>query len=102
MVAYETYANALATKGHGHPLWEPDPGAYDPVDLGDVGYLDKGAFVKLFNASNNSGNRLGLPPGHIPLHISNILRRTPLPKEPEYVSSEGIRRQGADLTATAG
>ncbi|KIM76680.1 hypothetical protein PILCRDRAFT_12564 [Piloderma croceum F 1598] len=105
MVAYETYANALITKGHGHPLWEPDPGEYAPVDLGDVGYLRKGAFVKLFNASKDIydySNRSGLPRGHRPLFIRDILRQTPLAKAPEYISSEGVQKKGAELAVTAG
>src|SRR3984885_4016133 len=96
IVAYESYANALITKGHGHPLWEPDPGEYAPVDLGDVGYLHKGAFVKLFNASKDTrdhSNRLGLPHGHHPLLVRDILRQTPLAKAPEYISSEGVRKK---------
>jgi hypothetical protein len=105
MVAYKTYANALIIKGHGHPLWEPDPGEYAPVDLGDVGYLYNGAFVKLFNASrdiDDPSNRLGFPHGHCPLRIRDVLRQTPLPKAPEYISSEGVRKKGAELTVTAG
>jgi len=105
MVAYETYANALITKGHGRPLWEPDPGEYAPVELGDVGYLCKGAFIKLFNASkaiDDPSNRLGLPRGHHPLRVRDILRQTPLAKVPEYISSEGIRKKGAELAVKAG
>jgi hypothetical protein len=105
MVAYETYANALITKGYGHPLWEPDPGEFAPVDIGDVGYLEKGTFIKLFNASKDEGNwsnRLGLPRGHSPLPVGDIIRKTPLPKAPEYISSEGVRKQGAALNVTTG
>ena len=105
MVAYETYANALLTKGHGRPLWEPDPGEYAPVELGDVGYLCKGAFIKLFNASkaiDDPSNRLGLPRGHHPLRVRDILRQTPLAKVPECISSEGIRKKGAELAVKAG
>jgi hypothetical protein len=105
MVAYETYANALITKGHGRPLWEPDPGEYAPVELGDVGYLYRGAFVKLFNASkaiDDPSNQFGLPRGHDPLPIRNILRNTPLPKAPEYIATKGVRSRGAELTVTTG
>ena len=51
MVAYETYAASLVSKGHGYPLWEPDPGECAPVELADVGYTSEGGFTKLFNAS---------------------------------------------------
>ena len=106
MVAYETYASALVTKGHGHPLWEPDPGPNTcAVELGDVGYLCEGAFVKLFNVSkdiHDERNRLGLPLGHTPLHIGDVRYRTPLLEAPEYISSEGVSGVGADVRITAG
>jgi hypothetical protein len=105
MVAYETYANALITKGHGHPLWEPDPGDDPDVELGDVGYIHDGRFIRLFNASAGSDdprNYLGLPQGHSPLPVGRTTRRTPLPKEPHYIASEGIQSTGADLSITAG
>jgi hypothetical protein len=105
MVAYETYANALITKGHGHPLWEPDPGSDPGVELGDVGFIDEGGFIRLFNASAGSDdprNDLGLPLGHSPLPIGRIKRRTPLPKKPRYIASKGIQSTGTDLRITAG
>ena len=103
MVAHTTYADALISKGHGYPLWEPNPGQYAPVELADVGYLQDGAFVKLFNASKPRGdlsNQLGLPDGHIPLEVGQILRKEPLRKKPEHISSEGV--SGIDLNLTAG
>jgi hypothetical protein len=36
---------------HGHALWEPDPGGlYDVVEVGDVGIIYHGYFLRLFNA----------------------------------------------------
>jgi hypothetical protein len=105
MVASETYANALVSQGYGHPLWEPDPGEYPPVELADVGYISDGGFIKLFNTSagiNDPSNSLGLPPGHNLLSIGRIQRRAPLPKAPEYISSEGVSEKGVDLSLTAG
>ena len=105
MVAYETYASALITKGHGHPLWEPDPGDYPGVELGDVGFIDEGGFIRLFNASagnDDPRNHFGLPQGHSRLLTGRIKRRTPLPKEPRYIASKGIQSTGVDLSITAG
>jgi hypothetical protein len=105
MVSYETYAHALITKGHGHPLWQPDPGEHAPIDLGDVGYLYEGAFVKLFNVSKDIhswSNRLGLPHEHTPLQVGDIVCKTPLPKAPEYISSEGVSEKAIGLIATTG
>ena len=105
MVAYETYAASLLSKGHGHPLWEPDPGEYPAVDIADVGYISNGGFVKLFNTAaetDDPSNDLGLPQGHTPLIVGRIQRRAPLPKAPEYISSEGVSEKGAELNITAG
>jgi hypothetical protein len=105
MVAYETYATSLVSKGHGYPLWEPNPGERAPVELADVGYTSGGGFMKLFNAAagiDDPSNSLGLPEGHTPLIVSQIKNRNPLPKAPEYISSEGVSEKGGDLSITAG
>ena len=105
MVAYETYAASLVSKGHGYPLWEPNPGGYAPVELADVGYTSGGGFIKLFNAAagiDDPSNSLGLPEGHTPLIVGQIQTKNPLPKAPEYISSEGVSEKGGDLSITAG
>ena len=105
MVAHRTYANALITKGHGYPLWEPNPGEYAPVELADIGYIHDGGFVKLFNASKSRddwSNRLGFPKEHIPLQVGDVQRKEPLPKKPAHISSKGVSERGADLSVTAG
>lgn len=105
MAAHHIYAKSLISKCHGYPLWEPDPGEFEPVSLADVGYISSGGFVKLFNASLEPGdprNRLGTPEGYTPLIVGNITRRTPLPKAPDYISSEGVKRIGADLSLSGG
>ena len=36
---------------HGHALWEPDPqDLYEAVAVGDVGFIRRGYFHRLFNA----------------------------------------------------
>jgi hypothetical protein len=99
--AHKTYAKALIQKLHGYPLWEPDPGSYAAVEIADVGYISRGAFIKLFNASkdaNDPSNRLGLPDGHTPLVIGEVQRTTALSKE-DHISSEGVSLIGAEITA---
>ncbi|RDX51663.1 hypothetical protein OH76DRAFT_262270 [Lentinus brumalis] len=48
---WDIYAEQMYTHGYGYPLWTPDPapGASE-VMIGDVGWLDEGAFHTLFNA----------------------------------------------------
>ncbi len=42
---------AIRYPNHGHALWEPDPGGlYDAVEVGDVGFIRRGYFFRLFNA----------------------------------------------------
>jgi hypothetical protein len=50
---HDTYRDQLgkAYPGFGHALWGPGPGcARPPVEVGDVGYIHTGGFIRLFNA----------------------------------------------------
>ncbi|KAI5121737.1 hypothetical protein M0805_009028 [Coniferiporia weirii] len=48
---HELYSNKLTSLYLGYALFEPNPhGIYDMVRVGDVGYIEDGKFVKLFNA----------------------------------------------------
>ncbi|OCH86840.1 WD40 repeat-like protein [Obba rivulosa] len=49
--AHKIYAQRLYGLGHGMPLWVPEPTANSEVEIGDVGYLYKGRFYRLFNAT---------------------------------------------------
>lgn len=40
----------------GRPLWEPDPGGYNAVQVGDVGFIRHGYFYCLFNALHPRDN----------------------------------------------
>ncbi|KAH9932555.1 uncharacterized protein B0H18DRAFT_986207 [Fomitopsis serialis] len=48
--AWDVYAQELLPLGYGYPLWDPSP---DPkageVEIGDVGFLENGQFMRLFN-----------------------------------------------------
>ncbi|KAM5541093.1 hypothetical protein V8D89_005226 [Ganoderma adspersum] len=49
--AWTIYAKQLYPQGYGYPLWQPDPDPKaSPVDIADVGWLDKGGFFQLFNS----------------------------------------------------
>jgi hypothetical protein len=47
------YREQLSSLYHGYALWEPDPvkGLYDKVSIGDVGYVDRGFFYRMFNVT---------------------------------------------------
>src|SRR5258708_1262222 len=57
------YQEQLSSLNRGLALWNPRPveGAYYHVSIGDVGYLENGAFMRLFNVTlpwNDPSNRL--------------------------------------------
>lgn len=80
----DIYREKLSSQHHGLALWDPNPvqGLFsDPnhVSIGDVGYLDNGAFVRIFNVKlprdHPSNKFINLPEGYKPLereHFSNI------------------------------
>jgi hypothetical protein len=75
MAAYEVYAQQLSKLKHGLPLWEPEPIWQDgEVRIGDVGYVRRGRFARLFNTCDDLGslsNHInGVPRHHTPLPLS--------------------------------
>ena len=64
-VDYDIYARELWYLGHGHPMWGPEPSlAFGEVRLGDVGYLQEGDFLFLFNCMQDAHdpvNKRGVP-----------------------------------------
>ncbi|PCH38045.1 hypothetical protein WOLCODRAFT_49962, partial [Wolfiporia cocos MD-104 SS10] len=46
------YAKLLIEKGYGHPLWTPEPIDQPEVELGDIGWISKGRFYRLFNPTH--------------------------------------------------
>ncbi|KAI9432518.1 hypothetical protein H4582DRAFT_1994165 [Lactarius indigo] len=77
----------------GHALWDPDPGEYPPVEIGDVGFIRQGKFHRLFNAlyseDHPSNQRFGVPEYHeIFQPVPNHIDRGPL--KPNTFYSYGI------------
>ena len=67
---FNVYREQLTSKYHGLALWNPKPvnGLYDHcghVSIGDVGYLDDGDFIRLFNVTipwdDSSNENFGKP-----------------------------------------
>ncbi|KAI9438727.1 hypothetical protein H4582DRAFT_194462 [Lactarius indigo] len=73
MTYYDTYRDQLASLYHGHALWVPDPARlYDHVQVGDVGYVKQGQFLRMFNAlllADDSAQVHGVPEGYVPLNM---------------------------------
>ncbi|KAN0131606.1 hypothetical protein V8E53_010448 [Lactarius tabidus] len=73
MAYYDIYRDQLASLYHGHAPWLPDPaGLYDRVRVGDVGYMRRGHFLRLFNAllpADDITQVYGVPDGFVPLNM---------------------------------
>jgi hypothetical protein len=72
---YDIYREELAIKypAYGHALWDPSPeGRYTAVDIGDVGFIRKGYFHRLFNIllpRDHPSHQNGAPQQHEPLAL---------------------------------
>jgi hypothetical protein len=73
MASYDIYRDQLASLYHGHALWQPDPaGLYDRVNVGDVGIVKQGHFLRMFNALLPAGDAAqvyGVPDGFVQLNM---------------------------------
>jgi hypothetical protein len=71
------YREQLASIYHGIPLWHPSPlkGSHH-VSIGDVGYLNDGAFIRIFNATlpwdDPSNNLFGKLEEYVPLNVGRF------------------------------
>jgi hypothetical protein len=76
---FNIYREQLSSHFHGLALWDPMPVGIlhkqpDHVSIGDVGYLDNGAFMRMFNVTlpwDDPANRLlGKPEKYEPIEQS--------------------------------
>ena len=47
--AAEIYPSSLSILRKGYALWYPEPHETGELQIGDVGYINDGAFIRLFN-----------------------------------------------------
>ncbi|KAJ6481572.1 hypothetical protein C8R47DRAFT_591714 [Mycena vitilis] len=108
------YSRLLLHKGHGYPVFCPQPSDDLPepvqrtgVRIGDVGVVTfDGSFDVIFNVcvpANDSVNRFGVPEGFTQLHISSGEKRL---QETHHrpgasVSNTEIRKRRLDLDLTS-
>ena len=65
---------------HDHALWNPDPGGlYNSVEAGDVGFIRRGCFYRLFNAllPGNPPSDLNTHDDHGPVYPPRLIPKTP-------------------------
>ncbi|GJE88442.1 hypothetical protein PsYK624_045250 [Phanerochaete sordida] len=85
--SWVTYAEQLVGRGFGLPLWQPEaePGPYGDVQIGDVGFVSEGQFIRLFNAmypADHPINVYGVPQNFVVLQPDRRHFRT----RPRYVA----------------
>ena len=67
MADYDIFREQLGIRhpAYGHALWDPSPSSPDrPVEVGDVGFIRRGRFHRLFNAllpADDESQDLGVP-----------------------------------------
>ena len=76
--AWDVYAQELLPLGYGYPLWDPSPDPHSgAIEIGDVGFIENGQFVRLFNPTlprEHPVNRVwGLPKDFRRLDIADRL-----------------------------
>ncbi|KAF8522838.1 hypothetical protein JB92DRAFT_2886182 [Gautieria morchelliformis] len=92
--AWETYYQQLSSARRGHAVWNADPGEEPAVEIADVGYMEMGAFIRLFNASKEIGdtyNKFGTPEGYEPIDVGPVRHGTLSAIQP--VTSKTVRER---------
>lgn len=87
--AAHVYSHSLIFRGHGIPMWVPEPSHFGEVQVGDVGYIRGGCFYRLFNIirpKNHQMNAFGVPSGFTPLQV-NLLS---IHKTDTYLASGAV------------
>ena len=78
---FNIYREQLSSLYHGLALWNPKPVESlhrqpNHVSIGDVGYLDNGAFMRMFDVTlpcdDPSNTLLGTPDKYEPIELGNV------------------------------
>ena len=102
---WNVYREQLLPLHHGYALWEPEPvkGFYDKVSIGDVGYVERGFFYRMFNVTlpwdNPSNNKFGEDePEHYKPMDRNLLANIPQKRfnKGDYYSPNVDRQKNTD------
>jgi hypothetical protein len=107
MPPFDVYQKHLSFLSQGLALWSPNPleNIYDRVSIGDVGYIDEGAFIRMFNvirpSDDPSNGNYGEPDHYEPLYFhGNTIRRTTFDAT-NYCSSSVFRGEYANNALAA-
>ncbi|EKM56580.1 uncharacterized protein PHACADRAFT_141343 [Phanerochaete carnosa HHB-10118-sp] len=101
----EIYSSCLSTLHEGHALWYPEPHASGEPQIGDVGFIRTGAFIRLFNLDTSAPGKKVVE-WDTPFEITEPLpqgmlkvdpRRRPL--VPAHYRSHGVESRQAHASA---
>ncbi|EKM58726.1 uncharacterized protein PHACADRAFT_182972 [Phanerochaete carnosa HHB-10118-sp] len=103
--AWSVYADQLVGRGYGLPLWHPEPTPeHGEIEVGDVGYVSEGQFIRLFNAmrpEQDPLNALGVPKGFVMLEPNarhSFSAPTHVSPGPICTTSTTSRKAGAGIS----
>ncbi|CAL1715486.1 unnamed protein product [Somion occarium] len=103
-LASKVYAEQLGARGYGIPLWRPEPSSYGEVCIGDVGFVEDGAWFRLFNVTKPQSDPLnsnGVPPNFELLQSnSRLINRSDNFLDPGVLCSSSMSQMslGADAS----
>ncbi|KAG6812118.1 hypothetical protein H0H92_004285 [Tricholoma furcatifolium] len=103
--AHDIYVEQLCGLDYGTPLYYPEPDSRPnggPIEIGDVGYVQKGLFTRLFNVTRSGDDprqRYGVPKGFQPLTMGDI-RTVDAALEPGPLKSEIVFSVDAGVGAS--
>ena len=96
---YVVYPSSLFSLDQGYALWYPEPHESGEVQVGDVGYIREGAFIRLFNIDVSAPEKkvtfwrkafeITDPP---PPDVFQLDRRS-RPLVPDHYCSHGVERK---------
>ena len=103
---FNIYREQLSSLFHGLALWSPNPeGLYDQVAIGDVGYISKGVFIRMFNVTlpwdDESNRTLGIPKQYDLLDLDNVTIRHEKFVKREYYSRHVSRNENINNVQAA-
>jgi hypothetical protein len=92
----EIYAEELLARGHGYPLWFPEPPKRRIPRIGDVGRIVEGEFQPLLNVIESRESIMGryqgsCPEGYVPMDgPDDLLREHENGLQTKVISSKSV------------
>ncbi|KAI0937984.1 hypothetical protein AcV7_003303 [Taiwanofungus camphoratus] len=101
--AHDVYAEQLFKRGEGYPLWAPEATEDGEVLIGDVGYVRRGAFYRMFNAMREGDDEInktwGVPDGFKEFTSQNFgKRRQEAAIDAGALCSKSVRKISVDAS----